>query len=477
MCSDLAKTSPHMGFCRNAISYDPALPVPAGSTAVKDLVKKQDNAASTMFYYHLNGLGLEAWDYQKPEEEDDCIKSIWRLVCFTYFPRSEVGCQDGSFVKYIRPCQSSCMNYVRQCNVECCDESVQCVFEHKKAITSTKMVTTEGYIPHDGPSSLCTGGAQRSARPLGVVFWAVIALMMALTLQACDYEHPGTIPVHKVGNWRGQPDYLIKNSFVPPGAQLSQSYLNSCSTNTVSQTVQCSGHGVCKQWDPADIDNKLAFCECKRDWAGPECRTRRKSQAVAFLASIFFGFLGADQFYLGFVGAGFLKLFTLGGCGVLWAMDIVRIGAAPVYTAGRYKTAADLPHYVFVLMATMYACFIGFAIAYVVTVNFRRDKRRQWLYEQIKEEKRAFLCDKEVSDRTRDMQGMNLQGAITCYNDGGGAYGTMGSMPPTMGGMPPSMGGMPPTMGGMPGSMPLNMGPVNNSMMGEMMMSDRKSVV
>ena len=44
----------------------------------------------------------------------------------------------------------------------------------------------------------------------------------------------------------------------------------------------------------------------------------RKSQAVAFLFSNFFGILGIDRFYLGYVGLGILKLLTFGGF-FLWA--------------------------------------------------------------------------------------------------------------------------------------------------------------
>jgi len=513
ICSSLHKTSTHMGFCRNAITYDPALPVPSGGSAsIKKLVQRQDNAAATMFYYHTAGLGLEAWDYQKPEFADDCIKSIWRMVCYTYFPRAEIGCQDGAFTNYIRPCRSSCQNYIRSCGVECCDESVQCVFSHTKSISPSQKVTTEGYLPHDGPSSLCTGAARRSTTPLGVGFWALVVLkalfhldsaslasgmrsffgggrkvvlisalaVLALSLQGCSYD----VPVHTVGNWRAEPDYLMKNEFVPPGGSARSASLNSCSIQRLSQTLQCSGRGVCKLWDTNNMDNTLSFCECDRDWADPECRTKRKSQLVAYLLSMFFGFLGLDQFYLGFTLQGIVKLLTFGGCGVLWVMDFIAIGSAPVYAAD-YRAAADLPHFAFVLTATMYAVLLGFGGAYYVTVTRRAKKRAEAMILHNDEEGRQkdvmapLFTDAYGPGKTRPVirkePGMDFDPS-KMSGQGYGAMGGMGPMgmgmggPPTMGmggGMPPNMGmGGPPTMMmggppsmGMPQSMGMGMGP------------------
>jgi len=406
--STLQKTAPSMGFCRNAIAYDPALPIPDGTgSSVKALVQRQDNAASTMFYYHLAGLGYEAWDYQQPEFANDCVKAIWRMTCFTYFPRAQVGAQEGSVSNYIRPCQSSCMNYISTCAVECCDESVKCVFSHTKALSATQVVTTKGYEPHDGPSSLCTGGARRSAAPLGLVallvalfsidgsavrslfgrkaFFIAALAIVALSLQGCDYD----VPVHRVGNWRANPDYLMAHEYIPPGGSPKFASLNSCSLQRLSATLQCSGRGVCKLWDSNNVANQLAFCECDRDWADPECRTARKSQAKAYMLSMFFGMFGADQFYLGHTLAGLAKLFTLGGFGIWWVADIVRIGSAPVYS-NTYRTAADLPHWAYVLSTVMFAIFLGFVLAYKVTTSFRARKRREAMMLQTNEENRQF---------------------------------------------------------------------------------------
>mmetsp|Transcript_57712 Transcript_57712/g.91740 ORF Transcript_57712/g.91740 Transcript_57712/m.91740 type:complete len:535 (-) Transcript_57712:115-1719(-) len=473
ICSSLQKSAPYMGFCKNAIAYDPALPQPIGGGAatVESLVQRQDNAASTMFYYHMSGLGLDAWDYQKPEFADDCTKSIWRMVCYTYFPRAEVGCQDGALSQYLRPCQSSCMNYIRSCNVECCDESVQCVFTHSKKISDSQVVTTEGYAPHYGPSSLCTGAANRSATPLSFSIWILLALQaffclesltktssrrlvflgsliaIGISLQGCDYD----VPIHRVGNWRGQPDYLVKYEFIPPGASVTQgASLNSCSLQRLSQTLQCSGRGVCKLWDPNNLDNKLAFCECDRDYADPECRTKRKSQTIAYFLSMFFGMFGADHFYLGFIGTGILKLFTLGGGGLWWIYDIIRIGSAPVYTP-TYKVGADLPHPVFVVTCVLFGVLMGFAIAYNVTVTSRANKRKEAMLMQGDEEARQ----KEIGKPFADALGPGMRKPVLKPD----SYGSM------MGGPMMGMGG--PMMGSMMGTG----GPMMGSMMGPGMMA------
>lgn len=383
IASSLGKTRPSMHFCRNAVDYDPALP--ASSDSIERIVQRQDNSAATTYYYHVYALGLDAWDYKEPQYASDCIKSVWRMACFTYFPRAEVGIMDGAYSKYIRPCQSSCQNYLRTCGVECCDESVQCVFSHNRAISPTQNVSSSGYLPHDGPSSLCTGGARPSARRLSAGLWALVIFVVALSLQGCSYD----VPVHKVGNWRAEPDYLIQHQFIAPGSSAKDARINSCSNNRLSQSLQCSGRGQCKMWNAGDQDNNLAFCECDKYWADPECRTPRKSQTLAYLLSMFFGILGADKFYLGFPGLGIAKLFTVGGGGVWWVWDIVSTGSAPVY-AHDFRVAADLPHYAFVLSCVMFAGLLGFFAAYILTVTYRARKRKEaMLLSEMEEERQG----------------------------------------------------------------------------------------
>ena len=59
-------------------------------------VSAADGQAVTTFAYHLGGMGIDFWEYTEPwETADDCIKHVWRLSCYTYFPKCEAGVTPG----------------------------------------------------------------------------------------------------------------------------------------------------------------------------------------------------------------------------------------------------------------------------------------------------------------------------------------------------------------------------------------------
>lgn len=178
----LQKVQPALSFCQKAITYNPALPKPEGDAkpAIGALAKIMEHQAITMYVYHLQGMGVEFWDHRDPGSgSNECLKTVWRMVCYTYFPKAEASANEGEESRYQRPCKSSCFNYVKECKIECCDESVQCVFEHNQTINATAMIQTKGYVAHDAPSPMCTGGAKSVA---GHLLWLMLTAVVGLGL-------------------------------------------------------------------------------------------------------------------------------------------------------------------------------------------------------------------------------------------------------------------------------------------------------
>lgn len=438
VCSTHASVKAYLNFCRGPVIYDPALPSPASATGapITALVRNQEEAAMTAYFYHLSGMGLEPWDFQDPHStKNDCVKSVHRMACFTYFPRTQAGCAEGGATQYLRPCKSSCHNYKKQCEVECCDGSDTCVFQHEipastraSSVGNTSMTQT-GYVNELGPSAFCTGGAGSKAphRMLFAVLllqalvggWgfpslpraprlstskaaaAALLVVLAVFLQGCDYS----IPVHKVAEWRKAMNYLISFEYIPAGQPPTSAVINSCNPkHLLDVTEQCAGNGFCTPWNSqpgdttaTDVSQKpFMFCHCNPEYTDPECRTRRKSQTVAFLWSLFFGFLGADQFYLGFPVAGILKLVTLGGAGAWWIFDTIRIGSAPVY-AVNYKVAADLPFWTYVFSVFSFMTFVGFVGALVSAARYRTAKRKEAMLQKAEEEAQVWRATAAVT--------------------------------------------------------------------------------
>ncbi|MFA6088398.1 MAG: TM2 domain-containing protein [Candidatus Woesearchaeota archaeon] len=52
---------------------------------------------------------------------------------------------------------------------------------------------------------------------------------------------------------------------------------------------------------------------------------KKVNWVLTLVMSIIFGCIGVDRFLMGHVGLGILKLFTLGGCGIWWLIDVILI--------------------------------------------------------------------------------------------------------------------------------------------------------
>lgn len=171
---------PDAGFCGKVVAgYPFALAAPSDASAPHDLRERlalAGQAAASAYVAHLAGMGHDFWDHTKPWEHDDCIQAIWKMVCYTHFPR----CNEVQPGNYLRPCASSCHAYVSSCGVECCDEGVRCVFAHHAPRADGSVAVERGYSEHSGPSLLCTGAA--SSRLGGLVLkMASLALLVLVT--------------------------------------------------------------------------------------------------------------------------------------------------------------------------------------------------------------------------------------------------------------------------------------------------------
>mmetsp|Transcript_25494 Transcript_25494/g.85327 ORF Transcript_25494/g.85327 Transcript_25494/m.85327 type:complete len:266 (-) Transcript_25494:73-870(-) len=203
-----------------------------------------------------------------------------------------------------------------------------------------------------------------------------VLAVVAGSLQGCSLD----IPRHSVGNWQAQENYLEQYKVSPPGSHQGP-ILNSCTDIGLDPSLLCTGHGRCKDWfDPLPLDSKRpaplgpSFCECDRDWTGPECDIQRKSQFTAFVLSMFFGMFGADMFYLGWFGLGVAKLCTLGGLGVWWIFDVARIGSSPVSTVDSFRVAADVEHWAFVLCFLSFTAVLAFGLS-IWSINREQVKK------------------------------------------------------------------------------------------------------
>jgi len=177
---DFTTTRAYLDFCYAKVTYPFALPQAKDSkSSVPDTVNVQEQKAATYYAYHLAGMGYEFHDFMEPwDADDECVKAVWELTCFTLFPKCNE--MQGRENFYLRPCKTSCHNYLEKCGVECCDESVQCVFNSEELQADGTSFKAKGYVDHEGPSPQCTGGgAVRGVTwSLTAAFFAVLAVAL-----------------------------------------------------------------------------------------------------------------------------------------------------------------------------------------------------------------------------------------------------------------------------------------------------------
>jgi len=58
---------------------------------------------------------------------------------------------------------------------------------------------------------------------------------------------------------------------------------------------------------------------------GVEMKKDGKDWLITLLLHIFLGYFGVHRFYTGSIGIGLAQLFTAGGCGIWWIIDLVLI--------------------------------------------------------------------------------------------------------------------------------------------------------
>jgi TM2 domain-containing membrane protein YozV len=67
-------------------------------------------------------------------------------------------------------------------------------------------------------------------------------------------------------------------------------------------------------------------------------KEKKVNWLVCLLMSIFFGWIGVDRFMMGYVGTGLLKLFTLGGLGIWWLIDLILIATKTKFENVKWVT-------------------------------------------------------------------------------------------------------------------------------------------
>jgi len=120
----------------------------------------------------------------------------------------------------------------------------------------------------------------------------------------------------------------------------------------LSDVIQCNsqgdcGDGTCEigfKWNETLTINRCVCDDGFIHYEDQPCSYEKKSKLTAFLISFFLGEFGGDWFYLSdgsgsYIAGGIFKLLTLGGLGIWWFVDWIRILADTFYDGNGIELA------------------------------------------------------------------------------------------------------------------------------------------
>ena len=108
-----------------------------------------------------------------------------------------------------------------------------------------------------------------------------------------------------------------------------------------SQDLTCNSDGtgyvLCRVLDgvPCYGEREFIAYDSNGRWCQSHTRARGlRSYPQAMILSALLGWCGADRIYMGYTGVGILKLFTLGGVGIWWFIDLVLLATGSLQPSG-----------------------------------------------------------------------------------------------------------------------------------------------